>query len=641
MWLFFEGDANVTSTDAAETPVGSTSAYNADAPLEQLTSLKQAYQNFVASLTDAKTVVQNVNKSMTEMEGSALALQRSMGGVVMGAEQFRQKLISSYHANLDIGVSFKDTLESVEGIAAGMGRMVNPSEEVITNMLVLSKSTGMAAKDIGGMVTDLVRFGGTQLEATKKIETLSKSARAAGLNAASFVKNIQSDLKKVSGFGFKSGVDGLSKMVKQAMLLRTTVQAIGTQEVQNTALDPEGAIQLAADFQMLGGAVGKLADPFQLMYMAQNDVEGLQKELVNSTKAAMSFNKETGNFDVSTEDMYRLRQQAKLTGANLEDLVNTGREAAKLDYLKEKFDLGGLDEDTQNLVAGLAEIGEGGKVSIDIPGFKKLEADTADGLKAQLQSADAQKALKDYQDKAAMNEKDLAIAQQTISEKQAIDVNIIKEAVLKSMSQDQQKELLASIKKSNEDVGKAMTTVANTSATVTGPLVTDANTATSKGAEAFAKGVKVSDDLLKNAFKNISLEDSDVVDNGSDDNLDPDNDTGLEDGFMDKGTPKFIKSGKNKLLPSIDDQILVAPNITDYISKSQKLNEMTGSLTDMMGGGKVGGAIDININVGGAVTGDRNADVSKIFNDPKVQKQIMDTVLYKLDAYKRQQGVLK
>ncbi len=68
---------------------------------------------------------------------------------------------------------------------------------------------------------------------------------------------------------------------------------------------------------------------------------------------------------------------------------------------------------------------------------------------------------------------------------------------------------------------------------------------------------------------------------------------------------------------------------------------MTGSLTDMMGGGKVGGAIDININVGGSVTGDRNADVSKIFNDPKVQKQIMDTVLYKLDAYKRQQGVLK
>ena len=31
---------------------------------------------------------------------------------------------------------------------------------------------------------------------------------------------------------------------------------------------------------------------------------------------------------------------------------------------------------------------------------------------------------------------------------------------------------------------------------------------------------------------------------------------------------------------------------------------------------------------------------NKIFEDPKVQKQIMDTVLYKLESYKNQQGVL-
>jgi hypothetical protein len=41
--------------------------------------------------------------------------------------------------------------------------------------------------------------------------------------------------------------------------------------------------------------------------------------------------------------MYRLREQAKLTGANLEDLVNTGKEAAKMDYIKDKFDLSGID----------------------------------------------------------------------------------------------------------------------------------------------------------------------------------------------------------------------------------------------------------------------------------------------------------
>ena len=53
----------------------------------------------------------------------------------------------------------------------------------------------------------------------------------------------------------------------------------------------------------------------------------------------------------------------------------------------------------------------------------------------------------------------------------------------------------------------------------------------------------------------------------------------------------------------------------------------------------MGGKLDININVGGNVNGD-GGNISKIFEDPKVQKQIMDTVLYKLESYKKQQGVI-
>ena len=59
-----------------------------------------------------------------------------------------------------------------------------------------------------------------------------------------------------------------------------------------------------------------------------------------------------------------------------------------------------------------------------------------------------------------------------------------------------------------------------------------------------------------------------------------------------------------------------------------------------LGGGGIGGKIDININVTGAVSGDKAGDVEKMFSDPRIQKQLMDTVLYKLDSYKRQQGVL-
>ena len=53
----------------------------------------------------------------------------------------------------------------------------------------------------------------------------------------------------------------------------------------------------------------------------------------------------------------------------------------------------------------------------------------------------------------------------------------------------------------------------------------------------------------------------------------------------------------------------------------------------------MGGKLDININVGGSVGGD-SGTVAKMFEDPAVQKKIMDTVLYKLEMYKKQKGVL-
>ena len=66
------------------------------------------------------------------------------------------------------------------------------------------------------------------------------------------------------------------------------------------------------------------------------------------------------------------------------------------------------------------------------------------------------------------------------------------------------------------------------------------------------------------------------------------------------------------------------------------------SSTNNTGGGNtsVDGKIDININLTGAISGDKSGDIEKMFADPRIQKQLMDTVLYKLDNYKRQQGVL-
>ena len=604
MFLYsVSSDSNVASTAGD----GGTSQYaNTQGTIEQIEDLKKALTNFVVS-TSWKTILENANKELISMNDQALSLQRSMGGVAMGTDKFREKMYLAYTATMDIGSSFKDVTTAVEGLSEGMGRIVNPSTQVLQNIVELSKATGESTKEIAMLITDMTRFGGTQEEATKKIHDLSVEARQAGLSAKSYLKEIGTNVKAVSGFGFKTGIDGMKNMVKQAMLLRTTVDKIGAKGFASNLLDPEKAIEAAASMQMLGGAVGKLADPFQLMHMAQSDMAGLQKELINSTKAAFTFNKATGGFEASTEDLYRLREQARITGQNFDELLEAGKEASKMDYLKDKFDLGSMSEDTQSLVAGLAEIGKDGKVSIDIPGFKKIEA-------AQLQNADTQKALKVYQDKAALSEKDLAVAQMTITENQAKDVNIIKEAVIKDIP-DRDK-FLKDIKTTNEGLGNTFKDAANMAAPTTVRGLDGLNQAAATGASKINEivGTVGTKTPMETENRRVDLEKKKKeIEEGKP----------MSDGFLPSSGAAIIK-GRGEMYKTLpDDQIAVGTNLGNYLNQ--------------VGGGS--GKLDININVGGSVNGD-GGNISKIFEDPKVQKQIMDTVLYKLESYKKQQGVI-
>lgn len=584
---------------------------------EQLGQLRTEIQNYVANLSADKVLstYQNIEKTAISMADASKTLQRSMGGVAIDSEKYASSLIESYKNTLKIGAEFKDITGTIQGLAESMGRIVRPSEQTVQNMVELSVATGMGAAEIGKMTGEITRFGGSQIQATDKMHDLAVEARKVGLDAKTFLTQVNANMKSLNGFGFKNGIDGMKNMVKQAMLLRTTVEKIGAAALQSKVLDPEGAMEVAASFQMLGGAVGALGDPFRLLQMAQSDMAGLQNEIINSTKSAFKFNKETGGFEASTQDMYRLREQANLMGKSLEDMMELGREGAKMDFLKDKFNIGELPEETQKLVAGLAEIGKDGKVSIDIPGFKKLEADSAEQLGVLLKDGETQKALQDYQTKAAQTEKDIAISQLTISETQAKDVNIIKSAMLRQMGVQDREQFLKDIKEGNEKMGDVVAKgVENTAKTL------------QPGIRAAAAGQKnlsssIPDPLIS---PRAEIEMATTLDNlervfGQDTQQ-------SNDGFFPSNGSAPLLMSKGQLYKGIvGDDVAMGVGLGDALSKKQS--------------GSLAGAIDININLNGSINGDPG-QVAKMFNSPEIQKQIMDTVLYKLNDYKRQQGVL-
>jgi tetrahydromethanopterin S-methyltransferase subunit A len=608
------------------------------------TAVKDTYLTFKGD----DNVFEKLTEKLTSMENSSVGLLRSMGGVFNlmkrsdePAErvkdtigQFQERLLGAAKGIQDFGGSFKDVTEVTEGLADVMGRVVFPSQTAMENMVALSKTTGLTNKEIASMVEKVTSFGGTQKEATEKIHEMAVVARRVGLDASKFVKEMSANIDKVGGFGFKDGVKSLERMTKQAQMLKTTFGGIvGT--LQETVLDPEGAINAAARFQMLGGAVGKLADPFQLMYMAQNDMEGLQKELVKSTQAAFQFNSETGEFKASTQDLYRLREQASITGVKFEDLVKTGREAAKLDYIKDKFNMDGLSDDNKELLSGLAQVGKGGEVTIDIPGYGSV-------TEASIKSGEAAEALKEYQQNAALDEKQIAIKQLTTTENNAKDVEIIKNAVLYSLTGNDAKkreEILKAMADNQatynagvKDMGKEVGAEIGKGAS---GVITNIQT---KAAEEFEKqtgygnpgDVDRQNEIIGKVQKGIDAM-GDIFKGGV---------TPTEDLFLPEGgRPKVLSEGKI-YQGIVGDEVAMGTNLSEAFNKVSTIQDLMSAKSKGATSQNIDGNLKIDINVGGRVDGDKNADISKIFSSPQFQKQLMDMVLYKMKDYQKQQGVL-
>ena len=135
---------------------------------------------------------------------------------------------------------------------------------------------------------------------------------------------VNKNLKLMTSYNFKDGVKGLSNMVAQAQALRIDMST--TVNLADKLMSPEAAIETAAGFQMLGGAIGKLGDPFQLLHMAQTDMEGLQDSVVGMAAASVSFNEDTGEFDIAVTEMYRLREAAELAGMGYEEMTDMSYE---------------------------------------------------------------------------------------------------------------------------------------------------------------------------------------------------------------------------------------------------------------------------------------------------------------------------
>ena len=324
-------------------------------------------KTFATSLKNSFTEIQSVINSVAGYNTLAANTAREVMGSTRVVGNAIQKASAAAAKNtLLVGKGVEDNIKLYGALNNSMMRLTFFSDKQIESFQVLGFTANMSAAELGTMATSFDTLGYTTDKTLETMEGMTKQARSYGLNVSEFMGGVNKNLKLMTSYNFKDGVDGLSNMVAQAQALR--IDMTNTVSFAEKLMSPETAIETAAGFQMIGGAIGKLGDPFQLLHMAQTDMEGLQKEVVNMASASVAFNEETGEFDIPIDQMYRLREAADLAGYGYQEMTELAMKAAqknrKLDILG---GIAGVSEEQRELVSNLGKINGDGNIDITMP----------------------------------------------------------------------------------------------------------------------------------------------------------------------------------------------------------------------------------------------------------------------------------
>lgn len=328
------------------------------------------------AVSDIKGISESIKKNYAKLSGMFTmdksiknsALQ--MGILSKQGQSFADGITNAADNTIEFGIGIEKLAEMQASYSEELGRTVTLSQKGLQAMGEMAAATSLGAEGAAKMAADMENQGVSVSRTRDFVEQTMNDAHKLGLNASKVIKNIANNMKMLNKYNFKGGVKGLAKMAETTTKLGVDMNfATG---MADKLFDIEGAVDMSSQLQVMGGAWAKLADPFKLMYMARNDMEGLTAELGKAAESSAHFSKETHSFEISALEMHRLRKVAEQTGVSYEELAIAGKNAAKYTKIKSQLSLSVNDKEIQEFLTSTAEFNDKGEATINIDGEDKL-----------------------------------------------------------------------------------------------------------------------------------------------------------------------------------------------------------------------------------------------------------------------------
>jgi len=370
---------------------------------------------------------------MMDIVGKEVELRNKLNSQIgIGKELskgYRDNILDAYEKVQGMGYSFDELTDTAISATKETGRFFTMNETVMEDMAVTSRAFIGDMRDMGRIFSDFEKVG---LGAEKTLENINaggKSSLVLGLNIRKTTEEFQKNIGKINQYGFENGTQGLNRMVQKSVEFRMNMQNVF--DIAEKVMSPEKAIDLAANLQVLGGAIGSLGDPFQMMYMATNNVEGLQDALIGAAESLATYNSEQGKFEISGVNLRRARAMAEELGMSYQDLSNMAIAAAERTSAAADLMTAGVavDDKEKEFITNLARMGKDGKMVIEVPpsiaeslGLAKDQSTIA---LDELSQTAANAILENQKEFEKMNPKDIALEQFTETQKLALTVSEI------------------------------------------------------------------------------------------------------------------------------------------------------------------------------------------------------------------------
>ena len=295
----------------------------------------------------------------------------SMGILGNQSKFFSKGISKASESTIQLGFGISDIAKSQADYSEEIGRSAMLNERGMIAMAEMAKGTTLGVEGASAMAADMERFGVSVEGSRDMIQETVDMAGKMGVNSTKAIKELTKNLKVAQTFHFKGGIRGMVEMANYAAKMK--VDMAGISGMADKVFRPEGAVEMAARLQTMGGAFARLGNPFELMFKARNDFGAFTKDVANATAELAQFNESTGEFEIGGLQLDRLREIATITGIGADQLSEMAKSAAKFNRIESLIPSIMEDEDKE-LVSSLAQMGDDGEYYIHVNG-KDLKLD--------------------------------------------------------------------------------------------------------------------------------------------------------------------------------------------------------------------------------------------------------------------------